>query len=221
MDLETFTLAAVCSSLEGDPSPGLADAIEFRMDHASDPLSQLSAYRGTLPIIATNRAHWEGGAAEDPDRLRTLASAARESTVTAVDVELESVLAGETEPVVDAAREHGINVIVSWHDFDETPPRDLLRQKLRQAADVGDVAKAAVTAHDVGDVLDLLSVTYELSQAGSRVATMSMGTVGRHSRVIAPLYGSCIGYAPVSLDESTAPGQFDLETFASLLTAVR
>jgi 3-dehydroquinate dehydratase-1 len=46
---------------------------------------------------------------------------------------------------------------------------------------------------------------------------MAMGEAGRHTRAVAPLYGSKIGYAPVDPAEATAPGQYDLATLADLI----
>ncbi len=79
------------------------------------------------------------------------------------------------------------------------------------------MGKLAVTAESRGDVLDLLAVTREFDDAGERVATMAMGAPGRHSRAVAPLYGSKIGYAPVDPADATAPGQYDLATLARLV----
>jgi 3-dehydroquinate dehydratase-1 len=45
---------------------------------------------------------------------------------------------------------------------------------------------------------------------------MAMGEPGRHTRAVAPLYGSRIGYAPVDPEEATAPGQYDLGTLRTL-----
>jgi 3-dehydroquinate dehydratase-1 len=46
---------------------------------------------------------------------------------------------------------------------------------------------------------------------------MAMGEAGRHTRAVAPLYGSKIGYAPVDPADATAPGQYDLPTLAALI----
>ena len=70
-------------------------------------------------------------------------------------------------------------------------------------------------------MLALLSVTRDCDESGHHVATVAMGAAGRHSRAIAPLYGSRIAYAPVDPDEATAPGQYDLATLAGLLDALR
>jgi 3-dehydroquinate dehydratase-1 len=44
-----------------------------------------------------------------------------------------------------------------------------------------------------------------------------MGEAGRHSRAIAPVYGSVLGYAPLDPADATAPGQYDLATLATVL----
>jgi 3-dehydroquinate dehydratase-1 len=88
---------------------------------------------------------------------------------------------------------------------------------LERACAYGDVGKIATTAHSTDDVLAMLGATRERTAAGDRVATMCMGEAGRHSRAVAPLYGSRIGYAPVDPSEATAPGQYDLATLRRLV----
>jgi 3-dehydroquinate dehydratase-1 len=75
----------------------------------------------------------------------------------------------------------------------------------------------AGTAETIGDALDLLSNTHERTASGDAVATMAMGEAGRHTRAVAPVYGSKIGYAPVDPDRATAPGQYDLATLRTLI----
>ncbi|WP_115865112.1 type I 3-dehydroquinate dehydratase [Halorussus litoreus] len=241
MNFEEFVLAASLSDLGEEPrAREHADAVEFRMDLAAergvDPLAALDDYDGELPIIATNRATWEGGEADnDAARLSELAEAAELACVCAVDVELTSLARGEGETegevgadrvadadrVVERARRSDTAVIASVHDFERTPPRDDLRGLLDEATERADVGKLAVTARDADDVLDLLAVTREFASAGERVATMAMGAAGRHSRAVAPIYGSRIGYAPVDPAEATAPGQYDLATLARLVDELR
>jgi 3-dehydroquinate dehydratase-1 len=223
MEFDEFVLAAAVGDLSVEPrARPHADAVEFRMDLADEPLAALEAYDGELPVVATNRAAWEGGeAGDDEARLAELAEAAELACVGAVDVELKSLTDGEGENVAERARRTGTAVIASVHDFEATPPTPELRGLLESATDRGDVGKLAVTAEDRGDVLDLLAVTHEFASAGVRVATMAMGAAGRHSRAVAPVYGSKIGYAPVDPAEATAPGQYDLETLARLVEQLR
>ena len=221
MEFGTFVLAASTADLDEEPRARThADAVEFRMDLAGDPLDQLSAYDGELPLIATNRVEWDGGdAADDEARLDALVEALEHPRVEAIDLELAALTGGDgaAERVLDAATAADVAVIVSAHDFEGMPDRDGIGQVLVRAAELGDVAKFAGTAETVGDALDLLQVTRERTESGDRVATMAMGEAGRHTRAVAPVYGSKIGYAPVDPARATAPGQYDLATLRSLV----
>ncbi len=219
---ESFTLAAAVDSLAGlSTQLGPADAIEFRMDLAENPLDQLRQFDGTLPIIATNRAKWEGGKASDKGRLDQLADAMSIPAVAAIDVELAAISDGTATRVLETAATQNVDVIASWHDFESTPSKTTMRRRLIEGSEHADIAKIAVMASHIGDVLPLLQVTHELSDRGIPVATMSMGEAGRHSRVVAPLYGSRIGYAPPSDQGATAPGQFELGRMAELIDTLR
>ncbi|NKE34491.1 type I 3-dehydroquinate dehydratase [Natronococcus sp. JC468] len=222
IDFDSFVLAAATADLADADEPTArehADAVEFRMDLTDDPLEALEAYDADLPIIATNRAAWEGGEwdGDDGERLAVLAEATAFDAVGAIDVELESILAGEAEAVLETARKRGVSIIASTHDFEGTPPRGEMVSTLTEAGKYADVAKLAVTAESKADTIALLSATEQLTYHGDRVATMAMGKVGRHTRAVAPVYGSRIGYAPVDPAEATAPGQYDLETLSELV----
>ena len=226
MNFEGFVLAASTADLGDEPDArDHADAVEFRMDRASDPLAALDDYDGALPLLATNRVEWEGGdAPDDEDRLVRLAVAAEHPRVEAIDVEQAAVLGANNDDAlwtIAHAREHGAEVVVSVHDFEETPAREECARLLGQAGEFGDVAKLAVTAESRTDVLGLLAVTDAKAGAGDRVATMAMGDAGRHSRAVAPVYGSCLGYAPVDAERATAPGQYDLATLSRLVDELR
>ena len=231
-----FVLAASTDTLADEPAAREhADAVEFRLDLADDPLDQLAAYDGELPLIATNRAAWEGGEATDEtDRLETLATALEHDAVAAVDLELgvltgaadtdgdtddgtDTTAADRAREIRSSARDRGQTVIASIHDFEATPPVAELTERLRLGGEEGDIAKLATTATDRGDALDLLAATHRATAAGRRVATMGMGAAGQHTRAVAPVYGSKIGYAPVDAAAATAPGQYPLATLRELV----
>lgn len=222
MEFASFVLLASTADLADEPAARRhADAIEFRLDLAEAPLDQLAAYDGELPVVATNRLQAEGGAAPDTaGRLDELEAAVAIPAVEAVDVELSTVGVGDGDRVVAAARDHDAAIVVSSHDFDRTPAVDEMTGTLRAAATAGDVGKLAVAATDAGDVLDVLRATWSLASEGVPVATMAMGDAGRHSRAVAPVYGSRIGYAPVDADDATAPGQYDLATLRRLVDSL-
>lgn len=226
---DTFVLAAATAQLADEPAAReAADAVEFRMDLADEPRAALAAYDGELPLIATNRARWEGGEASPAGRLETLAAAADHEAVVAIDVELATLRGRPTHPDDTTPRQlqrraeaTDTRVIASVHDFQRTPAADTLDRLLAAASTAGDVGKLAVTATDRGDALRLLAATHRASRRGDRVASMAMGAAGAHTRAVAPTYGSLIGYAPLDAADATAPGQFELATLRRLVTHLR
>jgi 3-dehydroquinate dehydratase-1 len=222
MEFTEFVLAASTAALKQEPvARPHADILEYRLDLSSGGVDAIAAYDGRLPLLVTNRTEREGGEAGDgPARLDVLETAVEQPSVAAVDVELAAVREGGAGRVIEHAREHDVAVVVSTHEFERTPNKERMRALLRAGADHGDVAKLAVTAQDRGDVLDLLAVTHELSPP-TPVATMAMGEPGRHSRAVAPLYGSRLGYAPVDPADATAPGQYSLERLRHLVDCLR
>lgn len=220
MEFDSLVIAAATADLDDEPAArDHADAVEFRMDLAATPLAALDDYGGTLPVIATNRDPSEGGEADAPERerLAALEAASEHDAVGAVDIELASLRDDPGATAAATVRANDARVIASVHDFESTPSAARLDETLARAADRGDVGKAAVTATTPGDALRVLSATHAATERGDRVATMAMGEAGRHTRAVAPLYGSKIGYAPVDPTEATAPGQYDLATLADLI----
>lgn len=228
IQFDRFVLAASTADLSEEPlARERADAVEFRMDLADDPLAALERYDGDLPLLVTNRASWEGGESPEGGRFDALEAAVERDAVAAVDVELAALTGDEPAADVEGARRvretargRGVAVVASVHDFEATPKADDLASLLAAAATEGDVGKLATTVRDRGDALRLLSVTHEATDAGLTVATMGMGEAGRHTRAVAPVYGSRIGYAPVDPASATAPGQYDLAALDELVRSL-
>ncbi|PAU83985.1 3-dehydroquinate dehydratase [Halorubrum salipaludis] len=227
---EEFVLTASTADLSEEPAAREhADAVEFRMDLASDPLDQIDDYGGELPLLVTNRASWEGGEAEGIGRYDALSTAVSHEAVAAVDVELAALRGTHPDGAEEShatalretAREAGVSVVASVHDFESTPEPGALVDLLADAASEGDVGKLATTATAPADALAMLEATHEATAAGHRVATMCMGEPGRHTRAVAPVYGSKIGYAPVDPANATAPGQYPLATLRRLVDGLR
>ncbi|GGL42232.1 3-dehydroquinase [Halarchaeum grantii] len=221
MKLDGFALAATTNDLGREvDARGVADVVEFRMDSAEDPIGQLSDYDGDLPIIATNRTKWFGGEANDTGRLDRLSAASRFDAVELVDIELET--ARGMGWILDEFRQNDVDIIISHHDFDDTPEQDVLDAIIEQCAQYGDVAKVATYPQNHDDVLRLLKAINTASNDGIDVAGIAMGGLGSHSRVVGPLYGSALGYAPLAEDTSEyAPGQIPVRKLAALIEALQ
>lgn len=217
MDSDGFVLAATTNDLTQEPMVReVADVLEFRMDKAEEPITQLSAYDGDLPIIATNRGQWFGGQAPDTGRLDRLFAASEYDSVEMVDIELET--ARGSGWVIPEFRENDVDIIISFHAFEDTPGSETLDAIFTQCAQYGDIAKVATFAETNGDALRMLSAVHKATKEGKRVAGISMGKVGSHTRVIAPLYGSKLGYAPLESDTSEyAPGQIPIHKLSRMI----
>lgn len=221
MDSDGFVLAATTNDLTAEPEVSdVADAIEFRMDKAETPIQQLRAYDGDLPIIATNRGQWFGGQAPDTGRLDRLFAASEFDAVEMVDIELET--ARGSGWVIPEFRENDVDIIISFHAFQDTPDSDTLDAIFEQCAQYGDIAKVATYAETHADALRMLGAVDRATEAGERVAGISMGPRGSHTRVVGPLYGSKLGYAPVESDTNNyAPGQIPIRRLSAMISTLR
>lgn len=221
MKLDEFALATTTNDLTRESEArGTADLIEFRMDSADEPITQLSDYDGSLPIIATNRTKWFGGEANDSGRLDHLFAASQFNSVKLVDIELET--ARGKEWILNEFRENDVQIIISHHDFEETPEQTILDAIIDQCAQYGDIAKVATFPQDHTDALRLLQAINTATEKGIPVAGISMGEIGSHTRVVGPIYGSKLGYAPLASDTSEyAPGQIPLRKLASLIEMIQ
>ncbi|MDY6780201.1 MAG: type I 3-dehydroquinate dehydratase [Halobacteria archaeon] len=195
-----------------------ADAVELRMDlyaeggekGAEDALADLREVEGSLPlpVVVTNRPPNQGGDfdGDEQERFDLLIEAVDHAD--AADVEL-TASEEHRQRAIERANQQDVTVVVSYHDFDGTPPNPEMRRKLESSFSEGDLAKLAVTPRDRGDVLRLLETTLGCHEDGIELCTISMGSLGSHTRVVAPFYGSRLTYA--TLDDSTAPGQMSVE----------
>jgi 3-dehydroquinate dehydratase-1 len=216
-----FSLAATTNDLSREPDAReTADFIEFRMDSAKNPITQLSEYDGELPIIATNRPKWCGGEADDSGRLDHLFAAARFDAVEMVDIEVETVR--EKQWILDEFRDNDVLILTSFHDFEETPDQKTLDAIIADCANYGDIAKVATFAEDYADTERMLKAINTATSNGICVVGLSMGEIGSHTRVVGPLYGATLGYAPLESDTSEyAPGQIPLSKLDSLIESAR
>ena len=189
-----------------------ADLLELRIDlldtDARHVLAELKKLG--LPVIITNRMKQEGGAwaGSEYERIRTLLSLM--PLADAVDIEL---CAEERDTVVKKAKSAGKTVIISAHDFLGTPELDVMVGIIRESFEAGaDIAKLAVMPQSFEDVLRLFELTLHSKE---QVCTIAMGDIGKHSRVIAPVYGSVMTYGYVN--KPTAPGQLRVDELKSIL----
>lgn len=195
----------------------------FAFDKVADVLKDLRAVLGDTPILFTFRTAKEGGEKEiAPDVYAKLnADAAATGWIDLVDVE---IFTGDdvVRKIIDDAHSENVKVIASNHDFEKTPEKDELISRLKKMQEMGaDILKLAVMPADKKDVLKLLVATEEMAAeyADCPMITMSMGELGRISRICGEVFGSAATFGAVG--KVSAPGQMDIDKLRTVLKAMR
>jgi 3-dehydroquinate dehydratase I len=189
------------------------DFAEIRLDrmHLS-PDNVSTLFSSHRRLIATCRP---GQFAERDQKLLLLA--AIDAGAAYVDVEVESERAYREE-IIGKAKSHGCSVIVSFHDFEQTPDRRKLEAMLSRCFRAGaDIAKIACTARSDRDNARLLG----LLDGEKKVVVVAMGERGRITRIVAPLLGSPFTFASLRPGKETAEGQIDKEGLEELIRKLR
>lgn len=232
----------ICLPLVGDTRDGILkeaeelvtlkpDLLEWRIDaydnveNIEDCLSTLEELRnaiGETALIFTCRIDQEGGMKEISrnSRLSLCTAVMKTGEVDIIDIELCNdnefiqIIRGQ-------AKAEDVKLILSYHNFKETPSETFICAKLEEAQTAGaDISKLAVMPKDYGDVLTLLSATNKArtETVQGPIVTMSMGKEGVISRLAGGLFGSDITFA-IGI-ETSAPGQVpiaELKTGMALL----
>lgn len=107
------------------------------------------------------------------------------------------------------------NLVLSYHNFQETPEN--MMEILSELTILNPkLVKVAVMAYTEQDVLDLMNYTrgFKTLNPEQEYVTISMGKVGKISRITADVTGSSWSFA--SLDEVSAPGQISLASMKKI-----
>ena len=101
------------------------------------------------------------------------------------------------------------NLVLSYHNFEEMP-EDIMEIFSELTSLAPRVVKIATMPKTEQEVLDLMNYTrgFKSINPEQEFATMSMGKLGRISRLASDLVGSSWTFA--SLDQASAPGQVSL-----------
>jgi len=134
-----------------------------------------------------------------------------------IDLEVESDHEYQFE-LIDYAKKQNREVIISWHNFENTPGKDELGSILEECYSIGaDIAKIATFVNDEKDIANLLSL-YSLK---GRKVVLGMGEKGKITRLAATHLGAEFTFASTDAGNETAPGQITIEEFAALNKILR
>ena len=207
----------VCVSI-GEKTFAAIDSVLKRVDFAEIRLDLTSIDSDEIrllfacgkPLIATCRQ----GVYGRNERLERLATAIRAGAAF-VDVETEAD--DDFRATLAAlAKQHGCQIIISFHDFEKTPPVSELAETVErcraQGADIVKLVTTASTAADSANVLSLYSLFPDLS-----LIAFAMGAKGLITRVACLSLGAPYTYAAISDEQTVANGQISLVRMKNII----
>lgn len=180
-----------------------AEMIEIRADLADFTDEEL---KNLISLTKCSLFTCRPGKIIDEERLR-LFSFACKSGVDYIDAEIENPPEFNAE-LRNLAQSHELNLVISYHNFEMTPPLTDLKEILQSCYDAGaDVAKIACMVNTTDDLNSLMSL-YKLD---GRKVILGMGEKGMISRVAARVFGAEFTFASSGRENSTAPGQLTVD----------
>lgn len=186
--------------------------VEWRVDYYQEveepgwyqkPLELIEEMLPGCPILVTYRT---GNDQIEAELITRLIQTGKPQLI---DLRLE-MADDRRENLMKQAREKGIGVVVSHHDFLGTPNRTEMVSLLLQMAQTGaDLVKLAVMPTTAQDVTDLTNAAKDYTQRPNHLPmiAISMGELGQRTRIMGKEIGSCMTFAAAGC--KTAPGQID------------
>ncbi|KEI04897.1 type I 3-dehydroquinate dehydratase [Clostridium botulinum] len=204
------------------------DLVEIRADFFEDIYDMLkvknAVYRirqilKDIPILFTFRSYREGGerAISDEFYFKLNTEVSKMGLIDAIDIELFNEKMRILE-LVKIAHSNKIKVIMSNHDFDNTPKKEEIISRLLKMQELGaDITKIAVMPKCSSDVLELLKATDDMKvkYADRPFITMSMNGQGVISRISGEIFGSSVTFGAVK--KASAPGQLNIKELKGIL----
>ncbi len=128
-----------------------------------------------------------------------------------LDVELDTIKSNDN--LADYLEEQNTSLLISWHDFEQTPSNDQLTRVLYEMRKYSKNVKIVTTAQTTEDSLRLLEL-YENS-LGLNLIAFAMGEAGVISRVLCVIIGSA-PFTYASLGKAISPGQLTIKQMRKL-----
>tara|TARA_Y100000590_G_scaffold32369_1_gene35693 strand:+ start:40 stop:702 length:663 start_codon:yes stop_codon:yes gene_type:complete len=191
-----------------------SDFAEIRFDYLkkSDiPKVLENNKRNLKKCVCTLRPKTEGGLFVGSENERkSILRLIAEYNPFLLDVEFNTIQ--KDKKLVSYLRKTKCKLLISWHDFKNTPNESQLKLKFNEMKKFSNVVKIVTVAKSVSDASKLLSI-YSIKSSTKTIA-FCMGEQGKFSRILCLHLGSPFTY--VSLGKAIAPGQFSLSEIKSL-----
>jgi len=190
-----------------------SDYAEIRFDFLNpnlvpDALQQIK--KDLRKCVCTLRPVSEGGKFEGGEKNRiSIIKLIAEYNPFLLDVELNTL--SKNKNLRRYLKNTGTDILVSWHNFKQTPSNSALKKKLTQMKKISNNIKIVTMAKSINDATQVLSL---YKNNNTKLIAFSMGNYGRISRILCLFLGSPYTYA--SLGRPIAPGQFSVDEVKSI-----
>ncbi len=191
------------------------DYVEIRFDFLRPEQLQaaIDSAKGIKSrAVFTLRSKDQGGkfVGSEQDRVKWLYKLAEQKPML-LDVELDTLQ--QNDELADFLERQKTPVLVSWHDFQKTPPKDKIADILSEMRIYSNNVKIVTTANSIEDSLRLLDM-YETA-IGLNPIFFAMGEAGVISRVLCTVIGNA-PFTYASLEKAIAPGQLTVRQMRRL-----
>ncbi|CAD7360368.1 type I 3-dehydroquinate dehydratase [Staphylococcus schleiferi] len=204
------------------------DILELRIDALTEChtivveqlIDQILENYPTKPfeILVTYRTQSQGGEGhyERKDYFKLLRGLTQLKQIDLIDIEWVPDQQERGE-IVSQIHQAGMVSIASYHNFEETPPIEVLKKTYYHMSQLGaNHLKIAVMPRTTQDVLVLLQALSETSDALQQWVTgISMSQLGLISRTAQNTFGGALSYG--ALEKGVAPGQLHVKQLAEVL----
>lgn len=189
-----------------------ADLIECRFDFVKNfgkidnYLNLLSKYKNQS--VYTLRSENEGGkfGKDEPYRIALLRKL-MDAKPLFVDVEYN--LLSNNDEVADMVENSDVRTLVSWHDFEKTPPEEELIRLVTEMSVYSPHIKIVTTAKTIDDSIKMLKL-YQRINTNVNLIAFAMGELGIISRILCSVTGNA-PFTYASLGAAVAPGQLSID----------
>jgi 3-dehydroquinate dehydratase-1 len=128
-----------------------------------------------------------------------------------LDVEFKTIK--DNTDFADYLEKQKISILVSWHDFEKTPPDNELSDLLEKMRMYSNYIKIVTTAKNTQDALRLLDL-YETA-IGLNLIAFAMGEEGIISRILCTIFGNA-PFTYAALEKAISPGQLTIKQMRKL-----
>jgi 3-dehydroquinate dehydratase type I len=200
------------ASLDGDDLPFLleearsvrADIVEIRLDiwgnfFREEMMEKMARFKNKvgIPMLVSFRGGHPFPSWWQPAHWRALSHASL------IDVEWNPKY--PWREIIRNVKKLNLGLMISHHDYQNTPPEKVLIRVARAAyAKKADIVKIATRVKTEADIRTLLNLNTRFAPK-KLMTTMGMGPMGTLSRIVGPLFHTCLLYGYIGTP--TASGQ--------------